>query len=85
MQDILKAIRLLANDVASLQVATKAAAVAAVVAPIVAAVLGLNITAAELAGYLVIAGTVVATLERVFHVKAAKPAPKPVVPGHKPY
>lgn len=80
MQNVLAAVKLILGDIAQLHVAALATAVAAVLAPIVAAVAGANITAAELAGYLVIAGGVAGVLQKILSGQAAA-ARKPAAPA----
>lgn len=82
MQSFLTAVRLVLSDIAGLQVATKAAAVAAVVVPVAASIAGAHLTVAEVTGWLVLAGGVAASLEKVTsgQAKAANAKPAPVVP-----
>jgi redox-sensitive bicupin YhaK (pirin superfamily) len=80
VKNVLSAVKLILGDIAQLQAPVLATAVATVLVPIIAAVAGANITAAELAGWLVLAGSVAATLQKVFSGQAAaarKPAPVP--------
>lgn len=84
MKNVLTAAKLLVSDIAKLEAPTLAMAVATPLVPIIAAVAGANITAAELGGWFILAGTVAATLQNLFSGRAAaarKPAPVPVVPA----
>lgn len=74
LTDILDALKLVVEDLSSLSVPSKAIAAAGILAPIIAAVAGVNITAPVLAADLAVAGTVAATLDRLFLVKKAKKA-----------
>lgn len=74
MRDILRAIQLVLDDVRRLGVPATATAAAGVLVPLIAAVAGLDVTAAELAGWLIAAGGVAATLEKLTVVKGAKSA-----------
>lgn len=71
MQKVLVALKLLVQDIAKLGVPTVATAVAGVLAPIVAAVAGANVTTAEVAGWLVIAGAVAGVVENLTSGRAA--------------
>ena len=77
MSRILSAFRDVLADLAHLETPTIAAALAAVIAPIAVALAGVHVTAAELAGWLVIAGGVAATLQKLLAPKPPAPAPKP--------
>lgn len=80
MQKVLAALKLILADFAKLEAPTLATVVAGAVVPIIAAVAGANITAAELAGWLVLAGSLAATLQKVFSGQAAASLVKPVKP-----
>lgn len=72
MKIALAALKLVLADIAKFQVPTYAVAVAGVVVPIAVAVAGVNITPAEVGGWLVVAGAVAATVEKLTSGQAAK-------------
>lgn len=80
MKNVLAAAKLLLADATKLETPAVASAVAGVLAPIIAAVAGVDVTAAELAGDLVLFGGVAAVLQRLPAAKAANAKPAPVVP-----
>jgi hypothetical protein len=85
MKTFSAAVRLVLQDLSALETPAIATLVAGVLVPIIAAVAGVNITAAELAGWLALAGAAAATLQKLFSGQAAaarkpKPAPAPVPP-----
>lgn len=78
LADLKKALALVVKDAAGLSRPAVAASAAGIAAPIIAAVLGVDVTAAELAADLALAGGIAATLQKLTAVKAAPaPAPKP--------
>jgi hypothetical protein len=81
MKNVKQAIRLVLADLSGLSKPAVALSVAGVVAPIVAAVLGVDVTAAELAADLAVAGGIAATLQKLNVVKAPAPVPAPVRAG----
>jgi len=76
MKNALAALKELGADVAQLSKPTLATAAAGLVLPILSAVGVVDLTAAELAGDLVLAGTASGVLEKLL----AKPAPAPTPP-----
>lgn len=89
MKNVTAAVRLVLADLAKLRVPSIAAAVAGPVVPLVAALAGVDVTAAEVGGWLTIAGTAAAMLQKLASGQAAAhaaastpPAPPPVVPPH---
>lgn len=71
MKTVLAAAKLLLKDIAGLSKPTLATAVAGIVVPIAASILGAHLTVAEVSGWLVIAGGLAGTLEKVANGKAA--------------
>lgn len=71
MKTVLAAAKLLLKDIAGLSKPTLATAVAGIVVPIAASILGAHLTVAEVSGWLVIAGGLAGTLEKVTNGKAA--------------
>lgn len=72
MSKLITAGKLAIADIAKLQTPALATAIAGGLAPIVAALLGVDVTAAELAGDLIAAGGVAALLQKLPAVKNAK-------------
>lgn len=79
MSKVLAALKELGADVAQLQKPTLAAAAAGLVLPILSAFGVVDITAAELAGDLVLAGAAAGVLEKLF----GKSTPAPPAPPAK--
>lgn len=71
MKTVMAALKLVLADIAKFQVPTYAVAVAGIITPIIVAVAGVHITAAEVGGWLVVAGAVAATVEKLTNGKAA--------------
>ena len=72
MKKLLPILKTVVADVAGLRTASKATAAAGVLAPFIALVLGADVTAAEVEGWLALVGAAVYGLEK----KPAKPAAK---------
>ena len=71
MKKLLAAVQLVLRDLKNLEKPAVAAAVAAIVVPILVAVFGVKLTAAEVGGWLLIAGGVAATLQKLTSGQAA--------------
>jgi hypothetical protein len=77
MTQIKQALRLVLSDLSGLSKPAVALSAAGIIAPIVAAIAGVDVTAAELAADLAVAGGIAATLQKLNIVKAPAPAPVP--------
>lgn len=73
MKKLAAAAKLVLADLSQLNKPAVASAIAAVVVPIVASVAGVQVTAAEVGGWLVITGAVAATLQKLEAVPATTP------------
>jgi hypothetical protein len=83
MRNVAKLFSTVLADAARLQNPTLAASVSAVLVAVLASVAGVNLTTAEVGGWIIAAGAIAATVEKAL---ARKPAPesKPTVtPGTK--
>lgn len=91
MKKLTAAMRLVLADLAKLRVPSIAAAVAGPVVPLVVALVGVDVTAAEVGGWLTIAGAAAAMLQKLASGQAAAhaaappppapPAPQPIRPS----
>lgn len=77
MKKLLAALRLVLADLSGLSKPAVASAVAGIVVPIAVAVCGVHVTAAEVGGWLIIAGGVAATLQKLTAIAPPAPAPAP--------
>lgn len=82
MRKFTAAVKLVLADLAQLNKPAVASAIAAVAVPLLAAVAGLQVTAAEVGGWLLIAGAASATLQKLEAV--AEPDKPPAVPKTSP-
>lgn len=83
MTNVVAVLKALLSDVAKLETPALATAVAAVLVPIIVAIAGVTVTAPELAGWLVVLGTIAAGLQKNASLKKAAarpPGPPPVLP-----
>lgn len=75
MSNILAAVRLVLGDLSGLSKPAVASAIAGVVVPLAAGLAGVAITPAEVGGWLALAGSVAAILQKLAAVRAPAPAP----------